>query len=73
MRYYQDTRNQDPEEFYVKQDRIGAHQGPTIHHSELTVSAGKGSFGEVYKGWVITPPISQRSPSCVILDMTNEL
>ncbi|OJA12385.1 hypothetical protein AZE42_07537 [Rhizopogon vesiculosus] len=34
MRYYQDTGNQDPEEFYVKQDRIG-----------------KGSFGEVYKGY----------------------
>ena len=42
MRYCQDARHQDPEEFYVKQDRIGAYQGSTPHHTELTVFSRKG-------------------------------
>ena len=45
----------DPEEFYVKQNRIGefycdllnVNHGVTLLY---TMSLGKGSFGEVYKG-----------------------
>ncbi|TFK68253.1 Pkinase-domain-containing protein [Pluteus cervinus] len=46
-----DTRNQDPEEFYVKQDRIG-----------------KGSFGEVYKGY---DKRTQKTVAIKIIDLES--
>ncbi|KAL1738080.1 hypothetical protein HDZ31DRAFT_70419, partial [Schizophyllum fasciatum] len=49
--YDMDTRNQDPEEFYVKQDRIG-----------------KGSFGEVYKGY---DKRTQKTVAIKIIDLES--
>ncbi|KAJ3796669.1 kinase-like domain-containing protein [Lentinula aff. detonsa] len=46
-----DTHNQDPEEFYVKQDRIG-----------------KGSFGEVYKGY---DKRTQKTVAIKIIDLES--
>ncbi|KAI4518215.1 Pkinase-domain-containing protein [Schizophyllum commune Tattone D] len=46
-----DTRNQDPEELYVKQDRIG-----------------KGSFGEVYKGY---DKRTQKTVAIKIIDLES--
>lgn len=46
-----DPRNQDPEEFYVKQDRIG-----------------KGSFGEVYKGY---DKRTQKTVAIKIIDLES--
>ncbi|KII93310.1 hypothetical protein PLICRDRAFT_49368 [Plicaturopsis crispa FD-325 SS-3] len=47
----QDTPHQDPEEFYVKQDRIG-----------------KGSFGEVYKGY---DKRTQKTVAIKIIDLES--
>ncbi|CAK5264451.1 unnamed protein product [Mycena citricolor] len=46
-----ETKNQDPEEFYVKQDRIG-----------------KGSFGEVYKGY---DKRTQKTVAIKIIDLES--
>ncbi|KAF5368361.1 hypothetical protein D9758_002443 [Tetrapyrgos nigripes] len=46
-----DTHNQDPEEFYVRQDRIG-----------------KGSFGEVYKGY---DKRTQKTVAIKIIDLES--
>ncbi|KAH7886245.1 kinase-like domain-containing protein [Phlebopus sp. FC_14] len=50
-RSLQDARRQDPEEFYVKQDRIG-----------------KGSFGEVYKGY---DKRTQKTVAIKIIDLES--
>ncbi|KAF9245650.1 kinase-like domain-containing protein [Melanogaster broomeanus] len=50
-KWFQDTHNQDPEEFYVKQDRIG-----------------KGSFGEVYKGY---DKRTQKTVAIKIIDLES--
>lgn len=52
----QDNHHQDPEEFYVKQDRIGAlilHCLAFLSLKLLEQYSGKGSFGEVYKGYAL--------------------
>ncbi|KAH8835022.1 kinase-like domain-containing protein [Flagelloscypha sp. PMI_526] len=49
--FVQDTQHQDPEEYYVKQDRIG-----------------KGSFGEVYKGY---DKRTQRTVAIKIIDLES--
>lgn len=47
----QESHRQDPEEFYVKQDRIGSPVCTLIGlHYLIIYPTGKGSFGEVYKG-----------------------
>ena len=53
--FQKDNHHQDPEEFYVKQDRIGtqilrSHLDSVL--LPLGCCKGKGSFGEVYKGCV---------------------
>lgn len=57
--------NQDPEEFYVKQDRIGTHEYWFYRTNVQIYFQGKGSFGEVYKGSASTP--DQTEPAWLLL------
>ncbi len=75
----QDTRTQDPEELYVKQNRIGALMTCTPLSSQLLkvcpkFITGKGSFGEVYKGSVYhhNPPINLLCVMLQRLALTSE-
>jgi hypothetical protein len=49
---HKESHRQDPEEFYVKQDRIGSPLFILLDFTKCSTiyATGIGAFGEVYKG-----------------------